>query len=144
MSLERIVVGIDDSPGSCAAVDFAVELAAGLGATLIAVHAYEPLAHVTEIEPGHDLVAVRNEVAAKARREWCHPLETAGVTFETRIEEGRPADVLLDVAREVGAGLIVVGARRMGLVRTLALGSTSHRLIRDADCPVTVVHPSGE
>ena len=144
MSVELIVVGIDDSPGSCAAANWAVDLATGLGARVLAVHAYEPLDHVDELEPGHDLADVRDEVARRMRREWCRPLDEAGIAFETRVAEGRPADVIIDVAREAGADLIVIGARRMGMVRALALGSTSHRVIHESVCPVTVIHPPVE
>jgi nucleotide-binding universal stress UspA family protein len=144
VSVDLIVVGLDDSPGSCAAVRWTADLAAQLGARVVAVHAYEPLGHLDEIEPGTDFAEVREHVRQKAISEWCDPFIADHVSHEIRVEEGRPADVILDVAREVDADLIVLGARRLGLVRTLTLGSTSHKVIHEARRPVTVLHPPEE
>lgn len=140
MIVERIVVGIDDSPGSCAAVQWVVDLAAALGATVFAVHAFEPLGHLDEIGPGTDFAAVRDLIEHRLRTEWCRPLSEAHVNFETVTKEGRPADVILAVAKEIDADLIVVGARRMGWLRELTLGSTSHRVLHEAHRPVTIIH----
>lgn len=52
---------------------------------------------------------------------------------------GRPVDVLNDVAREYGAGLIVVGGRRHGALARGLGGSTAHNLVRTAAAPVLVV-----
>ena len=144
MSIETIVVGLDDSAGSCAAATWGADLARQVGARVIAVHASEPLDHLDEVQLGLDFTEIRQRISARLGRDWCDPFTEAGVPFEIEIEEGRPADVLIDVARRVDADLIVVGARRMGLVRTLALGSTSHKVIHEARRPVTVIHPPDE
>jgi nucleotide-binding universal stress UspA family protein len=144
VSLQKIVVGIDDSPGSCAAVEWVVELAAALGAIVIAVHAFEPLGHLDEVEPGTAFADVRDLIEQRLRTEWCRPLSEAQVDVETVIKEGRPADVIIAVAREVDADLIVLGARRMGWLRELTLGSTSHRVLYEAHRPVTVIHSNEE
>ena len=144
MSLERIVVGIDDSPGSCAAVRWVVELATALGATVFAVHAFEPLGHLGEVHPGTGFADVRDAIVQRVQHEWCAPLSEASVAVEAVVMEGRPADVLIAAAREVDADLIVVGARRMGWLRELTLGSTSHRVLHEAHRPVTVIHSNDE
>lgn len=141
MSLETVVVGVDDSPGSCAAVEWAVELASLTGSTVLAVHAFEPLDHLDQVGPGTDFAAVREDITQRATHEWCGRLAETGSPFEVVVKEGRPADVLISVARERNADLIVVGARRMGWLRTLTLGSTSHRVLYEAQRPVTVIHP---
>ena len=144
MKLELILVGLDDSAGSCAAAAWAAGLAARVGAKVLAVHAYEPLGHLDEVHPGVDFAEIRDRIRTRAGAEWCDPFTAAGVPFEFDVEEGRPADVLIDVARRVDADLIVVGARRLGLVRTITLGSTSHKVIQEARRPVTVIHPPDE
>ena len=55
---------------------------------------------------------------------------------------GRPADEIVAAAREPGVDVVVVGARGLGLVRRLALGSVSDRVLHRADCPVLVVKRS--
>jgi nucleotide-binding universal stress UspA family protein len=144
MSVELIVVGLDNSPGSCTAVRWAAELAGALGARVIAVHAFEPLDHLDEIKPGTDFAAVREDIEEQLRADWCRPLAEVDVEVETVIKEGRPADVILAVAREVNADLIVLGARRMGWLRELTLGSTSHRVLHEANRPVTIIHSQDE
>jgi nucleotide-binding universal stress UspA family protein len=60
-----------------------------------------------------------------------------------RIEHGTdPAVALLDVAKEVGARLIVIGLRHRTPVGKLLLGSTAQRILLDAPCPVLAVKPS--
>lgn len=144
MSINVIVVGIDESPGSQAAARWAGEAAAQLEARIVAVHAYEPLDHLEDIGPGVDFVDVRDDIAEQMQDVWCQTFRAAGVPFETRIAEGRPADVVMSAARDVNADLIVVGTRRMGAVTALALGSTADQVMREALRPVVVIHPPGE
>lgn len=56
-----------------------------------------------------------------------------------RMELGHPADAILAVAETERAGLIVMGARGLGPVQELLLGSVSHRIITHAPCPTLVV-----
>lgn len=144
MTVQKIVVGMDDSPGSCAAVRWVVDLASALDARVLAVHAFEPLSHLEEIEPGTDFATVRDQIEQRLRNNWCRPFTEGNVEVEVIIKEGRPADVIIDVAREVDADLIVVGARRLGWVRELTLGSTSHRVLHEAHRPVTIIHSPDE
>jgi len=64
----------------------------------------------------------------------------AGVSLETHIQAGHPADILLRVAREGGFDLIVPGRRGLTPVQRWMLGSVSERVLRYAHCPVMVVH----
>jgi nucleotide-binding universal stress UspA family protein len=68
-------------------------------------------------------------------------LEQAGVDHEF-IEFARgnsPAEDLLEVARERGADLIVIGVRRRSPVGKLVLGSNAQTVLLEADCPVLAV-----
>jgi nucleotide-binding universal stress UspA family protein len=51
----------------------------------------------------------------------------------------RPAHEIVDVARELGADLIVVGSRGLSAIGGLLLGSVAHRLLHIAPCPVLVM-----
>lgn len=128
----KIVVGLDGSEGAARALDWALAMAADLGAELVAVHA-----------PGSSASSTLVERADKALHGWCAPIRTAGVVHRARIEGGDPRDALIAVADEEGAGLIVVGTRGMGPVRALLLGSVSGFLIRFSTLSVAVI-PSGD
>lgn len=136
MSDWNILLGIDDSPGSMVAVEWCARLARDLGARVVAIHVYEPLAHLGEVGPEHAFDAIRDEIQHALNNDWVGPL--AGVDVETRLREGKPHEVILREAAQ-GFDLIVLGARRLGAIRE-ALGSTSHRIVHDANIPVTIIH----
>lgn len=143
-SLERIGVGIDGSPESRMALDLALELAGRSGATL------QLLAVASDMYPGSaNLVAgasfadiyqqVIDGRVHMARDEADRLLErcaSAGVTASADVRLGDPARELTGLSAE--CDLLVLGSRRWGPVRRLALGSTAERVIRDASCPVLV------
>ena len=60
-------------------------------------------------------------------------------TTAKRLVEGRPADAILEVAEEIKADMIVIGARGVGQLKEHVLGSVSHRVMTHATCPVFVV-----
>jgi nucleotide-binding universal stress UspA family protein len=60
-------------------------------------------------------------------------------SLESSAIVGRPAEEIVAAAREPGVDLVVMGARGLGPVRRLALGSVSDRVLRRADCPVLIV-----
>lgn len=143
MTVRKILVGVDGSDGSARAIEWAADLAAGLEAEVVAVHVYEPLGHLGDIGPGVTLADVRDRLADELDAIWCEPFNRREVTVDRRIAEGAPHDAILAVAEETGADLIVLGARRMGPLKAAALGSTSLRVVHDADVPVTIVHGRG-
>jgi nucleotide-binding universal stress UspA family protein len=62
------------------------------------------------------------------------------VKYRTEVVPGDSvASALIDFARSVSAGLLVVGSRGLGGFRGLVMGSTSRNLIEHASCPVLVV-----
>jgi nucleotide-binding universal stress UspA family protein len=62
-----------------------------------------------------------------------------GAAIETRAAVGDPAVVLAEVAREVGAQLLIVGRRGGDFVTRTLLGSVAQRVVQDAPCDVLVV-----
>jgi nucleotide-binding universal stress UspA family protein len=90
------------------------------------------------------MIADPADLEAQARREL--DLVLAGVDesglagrIEPALVRDDPAKALLDAAK--GADLLVVGSRGLGGAGDAALGSISHRVIREASCPVVVVPP---
>lgn len=136
----HVVVGMDGSPASQAALAAAFTEADAHGLPLRAVIAWDPVP-ARELPPLVDEAGMR--AAAEARltglmsplRER-HPGVRAGIEIVT----GFPRRVLMDAAAE--ARLLVVGSRGLGGFRGLLLGSVSHALIHHAPCPVAVVHAS--
>ena len=141
MSIAVIVTGVDGSEGSTQALEWVAGLAAQTGSKVIAVHTFEPLAHLGEQRPPYDFAAAEELARSRLETEWMNPLATAGVDFESRLVHGAPFECLIDVADDVDADLIVVGARGLGFLRGMALGSTSNKLIHTSKRPVVVIPP---
>jgi nucleotide-binding universal stress UspA family protein len=143
-----IVVGIDGSETAGKAVDAAVELAKLSGATLELVSAYEPVSIQRPRDEGRhvppdlqwminrraDVDATLHQAAERAR--------AAGVAAQTYAREGDPADAILDVAEELGAGLIVVGNKGRTGARRFLLGSVPNRVSHHAPCAVMIIRTS--
>lgn len=136
----HVVVGMDGSPASQAALAAAFTEADAHGLPLRAVIAWDPVP-ARELPPLVDEAGMR--AAAEARLTGLmgplcerHPGVRAGIEIVT----GFPRRVLMDAAAE--ARLLVVGSRGLGGFRGLLLGSVSHALIHHAPCPVAVVHAS--
>jgi nucleotide-binding universal stress UspA family protein len=58
---------------------------------------------------------------------------------QTYLATGRPDHEIVELAEEIGAGMIVVGSRGLGGVRRALMGSVSDSVVRHSHCPVLVV-----
>ncbi len=140
MMIDRIVVGIDGSAGSRAALEWVADLAVQLGAHVTVVHVFEPLAKLGEIDPPYDMHKLAEQAREQLDGEWVMPLALAGVPHETVFAEGAPGERLAHMADEVDADLIVVGDRGHAGLRKMLFGSTARELPRQTTRPVTVIH----
>jgi nucleotide-binding universal stress UspA family protein len=139
--MRAIVVGTDGSPPARAGLRRAIEIAKGTGARLHVVTAFPDIpAHIEKI-PGAatadpiDLRGVAETLLARVAAE----VEDEGVEVETHDRPGDAADVLIDVAREVDADMIVVGARGLAGIERFLLGSVSSKLAHHAPTDVLIV-----
>jgi nucleotide-binding universal stress UspA family protein len=71
--------------------------------------------------------------------EWCKPLRKSGLRYRMKMQDGKPASVIADVADAVDADLVVVGRRGRGSVAELLLGSVSHELSHHCKRPVLLI-----
>jgi nucleotide-binding universal stress UspA family protein len=125
---QTIVVGVDTSTESIAALRWAARLASSTGAPLLAVHA-EGLLEEGAYVP-------RVDVAGLIAR-TLSDLDCAG-GLTSLVEPGHPCDTLLRVAERTGAQHIVVGHRGVGDTGS-DIGSTALQLVSRAQVSVTVV-----
>src|SRR5215218_7662739 len=65
--------------------------------------------------------------------------ESGGTVNETHLREGRADAEIVELAEELGAGLIVMGSRGHGRLRRALMGSVSDAVVRHAHCPVSIV-----
>ena len=142
--IKQIIVGVDGSDSSRAALRWAYDEAAHHGASLKAVMIWhapplpggppydaQPLPEGYESQPARDAAAVLKELTAdlEARK--------PEVDLTTSTQAGNPAKVLIDLSG--GADLLVVGSRGHGGFVGMLLGSVSQHLVAHSACPVVVV-----
>lgn len=143
----RILLGVDGSAGSMAALDHVLALAAsGLRCQVQVVAVQEPVYLVEVLLPPDSEVLERWTAAAgrRALDQACARLRDAGLAFESELVTGDPAAGLLEAAARLACDLVVLGARGLGPVRGMLLGSVSQAVLQAAPVPVTVVHrPAG-
>lgn len=134
-----IVVGYDGSDAARRALAEAARRA-GPGGTVLVVHAYEPPPDwMGRPDYQRILDAHRGRGEALLEEAAADPV-LAGVTVETDLLGGHPADAILAAAEARDAQEIVLGSRGFGPVRA-ALGSVGLRVLHSANRPVLVVPP---
>jgi nucleotide-binding universal stress UspA family protein len=142
----RIVIGLDGSPGSTRALQWAIDMAKRLDAEVVAVHVDNPQAYIPAplgILPPAETPEQRADLEEAFGTEWCLPLRKAGVRFRAIFEEGTPiGTILIQVALREGADMIVVGSRGHNGVTELLLGSVSHQVAHHSPIPVVIVPPA--
>jgi nucleotide-binding universal stress UspA family protein len=111
--------------------------------------------HVVTVAPGGRSYDIRNPSVVEGLRERAKDIldeqvakieQEGGKVAEKhlRIAEQYRAQQIVQVAEDIGAGLIVMGSRGLGGVRRALMGSVSDSVVRHAHCPVLVVRPEKE
>jgi nucleotide-binding universal stress UspA family protein len=139
----RVVVGVDGSTDSTAALRFAFEAAARRGTGLTVVHAWDLEIDGTSAALAWSVdwqQADEQERALVAESVAGFSAEYLTVDVRRHVVRGHPVAEL--VRQSENAALLVLGTRGRGSVKGMILGSVSHRVLHDAHCPVAVVTSS--
>jgi len=136
-----VLVGIDGSPLSEAAIGFAFEQADRRQVPLVAVHCWLDQVYEGEVAALIDWTAVRTgEEALLAQRLAGWAEKYPAVPVRRVVLRDGPAHALVE--HSAAAGLLVVGSHGHGAVLGTLLGSVSLAAIRHAHCPVAVLRPA--
>ena len=135
----RIVAGVDESAGAAGVLRWAVHEAEVRGWSLAAVLAWGFLDqhHATVGAPFDPTYGKADATAALESIVAATVGTDAGAAIEQMVVNDLPAAALLDASD--GADLLVVGARGLGPVRRLLLGSVSQACLHHATCPLAIV-----
>ena len=134
---KKILCPIDYSDSSFNALKYAIEMTIKDSAVLFLMHVfnYGGLKFETEHSPDSETIAImekklRNNIPQEMRHL---------IKVETLITVGTPVEVILTVARDKKADLIVMGTHgRTGITQKL-IGSVMERVVRNAPCPVLCI-----
>lgn len=141
---QRILVPVDGSPTSLAAVDKAIGLAKAFGSTVTTIYVVDPYPFTgvgSEFAYGQaEYLSAATAVAHDAIRAAREALEAAGVKVETSVvEDHTPWRGILESAGAIEADLIVMGSHGRRGIEKLVLGSVAQRVLQHAAIPVLVV-----
>src|SRR5215217_1944434 len=134
---EKVLLATDASKDAALAARTAVDVCQGTGAELHVVHAWHS-APTARLRPfmRAELKKLGNEFLEEGVK-WVEG--SGGLVTGTHLVEGRAADEILDLAGQIGAGLIVIGSRGLGPVGRIALGSVSEAVIHHSRCSVLML-----
>lgn len=139
--MKTILLATDGSACARRATAEAIELAQATGWPLHVVSVW----HIP-VQAGFglptvvpEIIEVQREHAANVAHDTAEQAVGAGVVATSETREGIPAEEICTAARELPAGIIVVGAHGWGPVKRILIGSVSTHVLHEAPCPVLVV-----
>jgi nucleotide-binding universal stress UspA family protein len=155
--MKKILVAIDGSEKSIEALDKAVEIGKKMGSKIELLHVVEPIKlpyvmHPYAMNPGANAdpaspgwVSDYYESYRKENKKMLQKIydntkkKHPELSLSQKLVEGLPATEIVNRAKEEGFDLITVGARGLGFVEELLLGSTSDLVVDKSPIPVLVV-----
>jgi|SRR5579883_144876 nucleotide-binding universal stress UspA family protein len=132
---KTVLFPIDHSREAREAADVVVDIVQKYGSRLVVLSVVEKS---TTDAQGEDVMSSADTVAQLL--ENAKSLFSAqGIAAETIEREGKPAFTICDVADEIGANLIIMGCRGLGLTEEGSQDSVTNRVINLSPCPVLIV-----
>ena len=156
---DKILLATDGSAEAELTGRFATELADKIGSELHVVHVFGIMPRYPVYPEGTDPNETKPEeplevedlqrISERRARELLDAevekiSSLGGGVAEAHLMEGGPAQEIVGLAEEIGAGLIVVGSRGLGGIRRALMGNISDSVVKHAHCPVVVVRPEQE
>ena len=136
---KRILFAHNATPAAERALIYLEHLAKVEEAEVIVLHVYESPNRYVATQGYQHLMESFESVAREVVDDTVEYLEELDVVALGRVESGEPASRILEVAREEGVSLIVLGTRGPSKMSDILLGDVSTEVLRGASCPVFLV-----
>lgn len=142
-SLQTILCPVDFSEYSAAALRYAAALARCTQARLVALHAhsFQPPVYFTEGQLEELLEQWQRSLRPLEDQLRSFVREHAALEAEVFVKEGRPAELILEMATKVGADLIAMGTHGRTGLRRFLLGSIAEEVLHGSRIPVMLIRP---
>jgi len=142
----QVVIGYDFSPTSEIALDRGVDIACRAPQhvlhVVVAIDEAHPLPGLYTGKVDYDYAErVQQALSEKVKEAFATREAPGEVHFFVHARIGKPAKEILDLAKQMGADLIIVGSHGHTGVNRILFGSVSEAVVRRAECPVMVVRP---
>jgi nucleotide-binding universal stress UspA family protein len=140
--VKPILAPIDFSPVSHSVVDEAAVLSRATGGRVVVMNVTHPPMYIPDdygISEVVDVTIASSQSAVKHIRQLKAELHQKGLDVDIVHIVGNPATAILEHSRKIAAGYIVMGSHGHTALYDLAMGSTTHVILKRAPCPVLVV-----
>jgi len=151
MWMKTILAAIDFSPISHKVVIGAAELASPLGAKLVLLNVWEPVAAYVPVGAAMDVITAPVPVeppdlnaVKESLEKFATPLRSNGLSVETLVTVALPAAEIVEQANRLNASMIVLGSHGHGALFQLFSGSVVTAVLHKARIPVTVIPVHGD
>ena len=145
MKIDVILVPVDFSDDSEAALEYALDLAKRFGARVLLLHAFPsgiPATAYWDAVLPPDIMPQVREAATRKLATWAARAGEQGVQVEEHLSPLPVTDAIKGLAEESQVDLIVMGTRGLTGMKHVLLGSVAERTVRVAPCPVLIVKPA--
>jgi len=139
MLFRKVLVGFDGSKGSWEALRRAISLARQCSAEISALSVIEIPYWPAAVGEVDEQRALFEESYRRLHEEARHVATQQGVSLQTVIKAGHPAQTLVNTARAGEFDLLVIGHSGHSGVWGMLLGTTAEKVVRHAPCTVMVV-----
>lgn len=139
MDIKKMVVAYDGSESSHKALAWAVDLAVKLGCGVVVVSVVKPPEFSASIDEVDEWYADGAKQYAPLLEKAVAYGEERGITIQTEVLKGHPAESIMRYAGDRRADLIVMGTRGRGGFKSLIIGSVAQKVVTYAKVPVLVV-----
>lgn len=146
--IKKILFSIDGSQTADHALDFGLDLANKYSAEIMIVSVFES-PRSSLVVKGMLYAPTSTENYLKSVRDFHEKILlealnkvkkiSTKLSVSIKLLEGRPADKIVETAKEGAFDLIVIGSRGLGGIKEFILGSVSDRVADEAPCPVLIV-----
>lgn len=136
---KNILLPTDGSRYSNAAVDKAIELAANYNSTITAVSVVDVTDEFSSEAPEavKELMQNAKQFVEEVRK------RAGGINISTLVKEGETYEVIINLARELMSGIIVMGSHGRTGIKRFLMGNITEKVIGYAGCPVLIVKTGG-
>lgn len=149
--MKMIIAALDFSNSTDGVLSMASGLAKAFGAEVHLLHVLEPEPTYTAYGFTPDEFPAIHAFQQEARKraegklaDLVARVTTEGVKAEAHLTEGSPLQGIIDLSKNLGAELVVLGSHGHGVVASLLLGSVAEGLVRKATVPTLVVPAAGK
>ena len=136
---KKVLIGYDGFEGSLLALEKGLVLAETLGAEVLVLS----VAGIPDYAETISEIEEAKEQALKYYGEILKDVERISkdknINVKTMIKYGKPAEVIVEVAEEMGIDLIILGPSKYSYVRRRILGSTADKVVEKASCSVLIM-----